>query len=175
MFFRRRLRPATETERSETKTLGGIRIDIVERGGKVMHLKVHHAGGVPELLHKFSPEVQRKATRFWWSTRRDRRILAEARSLGKLPYQIVRQALMHDHAIIIDRQMQRKADRVREKSERGLMRRPLHTRQLGTRSTTALASPKGARSPQTLTEIYCRLRDVQPAQPRSVSARSRGR
>jgi hypothetical protein len=175
MFFRGRRRPATETERSETKTLGDVRIDIVERGGKVVHLKVHHAGGVPQLLHKFSPEVQRKATRFWWSTRRDRRILREASMLGSLPYKIVQQALMHDHAVIIERQMQRKAERVREKNERGLATRPHHRRQLRARSTTALAPARVSKTPQTLTEIFCQLRDVEPAQPRSVPVRSRGR
>lgn len=138
-----RTRSRITKERRETKKLGDVQLDIVERDGEVVQLSVHHSGSVPNLLNRFSPEVQKRAERFWWSTARDRRILREARQLGDMSHAIVRQALLHDRAVAIERRLHRKSERQRLKRERKLFKVNPVVRNLGARGGTALQSPSG--------------------------------
>lgn len=174
------------TERTEVKTLGDVRIKVVERGNRILSLEIHQSGSVP-VIDRFSPEVMQKAQRWWWSTSRERRILREAGKQGRLNYEIVRQALLHDRAATIDLRMQRNKARAQAREEKDTpkaaqrrpfrmpLRHPLQQRHFRLRGGTALALPEPPQRPLTLTEIAARELKAEPAQPRPVSERTRSR
>ncbi len=175
MLLYRFLRPKPELEKSETKTLGDVRIEVVERGNRVAMIKVHHSGRVPDLLNRFGPEVWEQAQRWWWSTSRERRILRAARHQGRLTYDIVREALLHDRAANIERRMDKRRERIDMKRHKRLFAQPAQTRLLGPRGGTALGKPSLARQPQSLVETLAATREVPLAEPRGVQDRGRGR
>lgn len=175
MLLYRFLKPKPPLEKTETKTLGDVRIEVVERGNRVSMIKVHHAGRVPDFLQRFTPEVREKAQRWWWSTSRERRILRAAKSQGRLTYDIVREALLHDRAANIERRMEQQRARIDVKRHKRLFATPAQTRLLEARGGTALARPDTSRQPQSLVETLASSREVPLAEPRGVQDRGRGR
>lgn len=175
MIFRLLKRQKHELERSETKTLGDVRIEVVERGNRVALIKVHHSGRVPDLLSRFSPGVREKAQRWWWSTSRERRILRAAKTQGRLTYDIVREALIHDRAANIERREGKQRARLELKRQKRLFVQPAQTRLLGARGATALGRPEVGKQPQSLVDVLSASREVPLAEPRPRFDRGRGR
>jgi hypothetical protein len=163
---------APPTERTEVKTLGDVRIRIVERGNRVVSLEINQAGRVPT-LDRFSSEVRERAERWWFSTARERRILNEAGKQGRLNYEIVKQALLRDRAAAIELRMQRKDEKVRVKRQRRLFKLPAHRRQLFARGGTALSVPTAA-LPQNVLDVLRGIKGVTLPEPER-SERGRGR
>jgi hypothetical protein len=176
------LRARLNVEKSETRTIGDVRIDVVERGNRIVHLKVHHSGRVPDVLGRFDPEVREKALSQWWSTARERRILRAAKTQGSLVHDIVRGALVHDRAVTIERRMQRQRERAKKKSTRETpikpvrhrlpFRRPLQP-QLGPRSRSALAHPQLGSDRPSLVETIAASHELPQVNPRVLPDRLR--
>mgnify|MGYP007078745530 FL=1 len=137
----------------------GPSIDILERGGRVIAIRVRHAGRVPPLPPRFSPDVVRRALSLS-RTRFEHRVLTAARRLGRVAYRIVERSLIIERCERIEERL------VAQREARRLNPAPASRR---------IMSGNSAPRPPSLTELWSRGHGVDPAQLSPAQDRGRGR
>jgi hypothetical protein len=172
-MFLRHIHAMLNRERTITRTIGDVQLETTERGRRITNFKLNHGSGVPDLLARFSPEVQEQARSYRWSSSRERGLLAEAKKAGPLAVEVVKQVILHDRAVIIERALQRKAERQGPRQAATMPEaRPVT-------ATPARAEPDYVAlraAGWTASEIYALHRGVHPVQPLvDVASRTRSR
>jgi hypothetical protein len=170
-MFLRHIHAMLNRERTVCRTIGDVRLEVVQRGRQIVGFKLQHNGGVPDLLSRFSPEVQEQARQSRWSSSRERGLRNEARKIDPLSQQVVEQVILHDRAVIIERGMQRAEERQRLKDGRLQTRQPAPVP--AARSEPDYAAMRAAG--MSASEIYAHARGVEPVQPSMVATRTRSR
>lgn len=68
-------------------------ISIEERGGRIVAIRVRHAGRLPPLPARFTPDVVHRALSMS-RTRFEHKVLTAARRLGRVGYRVVERSLI---------------------------------------------------------------------------------
>lgn len=137
-------------------------ISIEERNGRIVSIKVRHAGRLPPLPARFTPDVVRRALSLS-RTRFEHKVLTAARRLGRVGFRVV------ERHLILQR-CERVAGRLaaRARSGRKIVRSSLKTREEG-------VLREEAKSPPSLTESWSRTRGLEPVSPQPSQDQGRGR
>jgi hypothetical protein len=133
-------------------------IAIEERGGRIVSIRVRHAGRLPPLPARFTPDVVHRALSLSRS-RYEHKVLNAARRLGRVGYRVVERSLILARC---ERVLQQRADRA--KAGRSYKPRPFRRPTYGEE-----------KSPRTLTEVWAAKHGLAPVAPTPDPDRSRGR
>lgn len=136
-------------------------ISIEERNGRIVSIRVRHAGRLPPLPARFTPDVVQRALSLS-RTRFEHKVLTAARRLGRVGYRVVERSLI----------LQR-CERVAEK----LAARASAGRKISWSAPKVKAGvvPGENKSPPSLTEAWSRKRGLEPVSPQPSQDRGRGR
>ena len=163
---------ALNRERTVCRTIGDIRLETIERGRRIINFKIHYGDRGPNLLDRFSPEVQQQAKSYRWGNWRERALRKEAAKAGPLAIDVVEQVILHDRAVVIEKAIHRKQER-----------------QTPQQNVSAAVSRRADPEPKrrepdyaamraagmSASEIYALHRGVEPVQPSMVATRTRSR
>ena len=167
-MFLRHIHAMLNRERSVCRTIGDVRLETTERGRRITQFKLNYGSGVPDLLARFSPEVQQQARQCRWGSWRERGLRSEAKKISPLAVDVVEQVILHDRAVLIERAMQRALERQRANAgERGSPPAQPNRREPDYAAMRAAG--------MSASDIYAHARGVEPVQPSMVATRTRSR
>jgi hypothetical protein len=136
-------------------------ISIEERNGRIVSIRVRHAGRLPPLPARFTPDVVQRALSLS-RTRFEHKVLTAARRLGRVGYRVV------ERSLILQRCERVAATLVsRDKAGRKFVG--------SARKAKEGIGPGENKSPPSLTEAWSRKHGLEPVPPQPSQDRGRGR
>lgn len=137
-------------------------IQIEERNGRIVGIRVRHVGRLPPLPARFAPDVVNRALRMSRS-RFEHRVLTAARKLGRAGYRVVERSLIVARCEqVVERDAVKRA-RFRAKAAKLV------------REEKSPATGRANSHELSLTEQLARSWGVEPAPPSPTLERGRGR
>ena len=91
-------------------------MDITVTGKGELDIKMHYRDQVPDLMSRFSDEVQRRARRlFWIRSPYERKLWKAARLMPPWARETIRQHILHERAVLIDARLRRLQEQQRQR------------------------------------------------------------
>lgn len=136
-------------------------ISIEERNGRIVSIRVRHAGRLPPLPARFTPDVVQRAMSLSRS-RFEHKVLTAARRLGRVGYRVVERSLILQRCERIAATLAARAN-----TGRKIAWSTPKARQGGSREEN--------KSAPSLTESWSRKHGLEPVSPQPSQDRGRGR
>lgn len=136
-------------------------ISIEEHNGRIVSIRVRHAGRLPPLPARFTPDVIQRALSLS-RTRFEHKVLTAARRLGRVGYRVVERSLILQRCERVAATLAARA-----KARRKFVGSVRKAKDGGVRGEN--------KSPPSLTEVWSRKHGLEPVAPQPSQDRGRGR